>query len=231
MKNSCTAHQFCDPLCAQIYNTMWLCNCAAADVVCFNDFVAFRQPSSGMQDGGPHNDANPPKMEIDGLDSPIFDAKISDAGSVNRASRFKAGSVLGTFARQGSHNPRSKINRFNIFAAERISKHTLAAIGYLALLDTAISLSLPLHALELFCEAVDQNMPHNDYHNKLHVADVVQMMLLQTLEDGKRMRDQLPYYPNRKDLAPYLPKFLSMTPSALLHEQLITYINMRRPFI
>ena len=96
--------------------------------------------------------------------------------------------AVGPFAKSGPHNPRSSIGGFNIFSAHRIYKDTLAAIGYVTLRDVAKELGLPLDVLASFCEAVDRNMPDNDYHNKLHVADVVQLMFLQTSESGEHTK-------------------------------------------
>ena len=96
--------------------------------------------------------------------------------------------AVGSFAESGPHNPRSAIGRFNIFSAQRLYEDTLAGIGYVVLRDAAKELGLPLDVLAKFCEAVDRNMPDNDYHNKLHVADVIQLMFLQTSESGEHAK-------------------------------------------
>ena len=93
--------------------------------------------------------------------------------------------ALDSFANHGSHHVHSTIDQFDVFSAHRLCEETLAAVGYLALRDVAEKLSLPLKTLAAFCEAVDQNMLPNGYHSRLHVADVLQLMVLQTIDDGE----------------------------------------------
>ena len=104
------------------------------------------------------------------------------SSSSNKLSFFSA---LDSFADQGSHHLHSKVNRFDVFSAHRLCEETLAAVGYLALRDVAEKLSLPLETLATFCEAVDKHMLADGYHSRLHVADVLQLMVLQTLGDGE----------------------------------------------
>jgi hypothetical protein len=59
-------------------------------------------------------------------------------------------------------------------------------MGFAALVDVSKELGLSLERLEEFCSTVDASMPNeNAYHNKLHVADVTQMMFRLTCEGGK----------------------------------------------
>ena len=80
---------------------------------------------------------------------------------------------------------RLKIQLFNAMQLGQKFGYPLATLGYSVLRDVANELGLPLTQLEAFCLAVDLYMPKNDYHNRLHVADVVQLMHLQCSEGGE----------------------------------------------
>ena len=135
------------------------------------------------------------------VDDPAQDEKVLSRGNSTRrhlksprwkrppltvsSSKLSFSIALDSLANDGSHHMHSKIGQFDVFSAHRLCEETLAAVGYLALRDVAEKLSLPLKTLAAFCEAVDQNMLPNGYHSRLHVADVLQLMVLQTIDDGE----------------------------------------------
>ena len=118
------------------------------------------------------------------LKSPTWILKRTPSVS-SSSSKLSFLTALDSLANHGSHHMHSKIGQFDVFSAHRLCEETLAAVGYLALRDVAEKLSLPLNTLAAFCEAVDQNMLPNGYHSRLHVADVLQLMVLQTIDDGE----------------------------------------------
>lgn len=74
---------------------------------------------------------------------------------------------------------------FNVVKLGTKCEKPLFALAFAVLRDVSEVLGLSMDKLAEFCLKVDSHMLENHYHNRLHVADVVQMFYLQTLEGGK----------------------------------------------
>ena len=87
----------------------------------------------------------------------------------------------------------SRPDNFNVLRVGiKFPEKPLACVGFAALLEVSKGLGLHIDRLENFCMAVDDSMPPgNAYHNKLHVADVTQMMYCLTCENGEIFPDVL----------------------------------------
>jgi hypothetical protein len=81
----------------------------------------------------------------------------------------------------------SSADTFNVLrVGNQFPNNPLACVGFASLFDVSKELGLKIDRLENFCAAVDASMPNeNSYHNKLHVADVTQMMFRLTREGGE----------------------------------------------
>lgn len=122
--------------------------------------------------------------DVDRTDRPLDarsgnDAQLLKSGGRSCNPRYDAERL------RGSWHPGAKPDRFNAMQLGQKFGYPLATLGYSVLRDVANELGLPLTQLEAFCLAVDLYMPKNDYHNRLHVADVVQLMHLQCSEGGE----------------------------------------------
>ena len=122
--------------------------------------------------------------DVDRTDRPLDarsgnDARLLKSGGRSCNPRYDAERL------RGSWHPGAKPDRFNAMQLGQKFGYPLATLGFSVLRDVANELGLPLTQLEAFCLAVDLYMPKNDYHNRLHVADVVQLMHLQCSEGGE----------------------------------------------
>lgn len=88
---------------------------------------------------------------------------------------------------RGTWHPDSPPDRFNAFQLCKSFEKPLAVLGFAVLRDVSGLLGLPMVRLEAFCLAVDNEMPNNKYHNRTHVADVLQMMHLLCQSGGEML--------------------------------------------